>query len=64
MCYGYCNNLLRSHSVWARGLKFLQLKYIKKYKIVALCMSAWIEIPNMAHDDNVDSSRTLYECME
>ena len=54
-------NGMKSHSLWVRGLKYVEVQNLDTNFLVALLVSAWIEIKALARVIEVDlSSHSLW----
>ena len=54
----------RSHSLWVRGLKFIKPVVRRINNLVALLVSAWIEIRLLNHNRYGQRGRTPCECVD
>ena len=62
---GMVSNLgVTSHSLWVRGLKWCTLNLISLLNVVALFVSAWIEIRHALSFHRCKRRRTLCECVD
>ena len=55
---------IKSHSLWVRGLKFIKPVVRRINNLVALLVSAWIEIRLLNHNRYGQRGRTPCECVD